>query len=54
MAPSRPPAPKALIEAISLTDWKVIGAGGFGQVHRARHKGWCFDVAVKLLYIDNG
>uniref|UniRef100_A0AAY4DJN9 Protein kinase domain-containing protein n=1 Tax=Denticeps clupeoides TaxID=299321 RepID=A0AAY4DJN9_9TELE len=38
----------------SLTDWKVIGGGGFGQIFRARHEDWKLDVAVKLLRNSDG
>ncbi|XP_028428829.1 receptor-interacting serine/threonine-protein kinase 2-like [Perca flavescens] len=38
----------------SLRDWKVIGSGGFGQIYKARHHQWGFDVAVKLLLTDGG
>ena len=34
--------------------WKLIGAGGFGQVYKARHLQWRSDVAVKLLCRDDG
>ena len=34
--------------------WKVIGAGGFGQVFKTRHLQWRWDVAVKLLCLDDG
>ncbi|XP_036968134.1 receptor-interacting serine/threonine-protein kinase 3 isoform X2 [Acanthopagrus latus] len=43
-----------LIEDSSLTDWKVIGSGGFGQIYKARHQKWCCDVAIKLLHHDDG
>lgn len=46
--------PETHIDDSLLTDWKVIGSGGFGKVSKARHKGWCFDVAVKLLHRDDG
>ncbi|KAM9375733.1 receptor-interacting serine/threonine-protein kinase 3-like isoform 2-T3 [Pholidichthys leucotaenia] len=32
----------------SLENWKYIGCGGFGDVYKARHKDWKFDVAIKL------
>lgn len=53
MALSSYPAP-LLIEESSLTDWKVIGSGGFGQIYKARHQKWCCDVAIKLLHFDDG
>ncbi|KAL6118359.1 ripk3 [Pungitius sinensis] len=34
----------------SLEGWTPIASGGFGQVFKARHRGWCCDVAVKLLH----
>ncbi|XP_073331055.1 receptor-interacting serine/threonine-protein kinase 3 [Pagrus major] len=43
-----------LIEDSSLTDWEVIGSGGFGQIYKARHQKWCCDVAIKLLHHDDG
>nr|XP_040017878.1 receptor-interacting serine/threonine-protein kinase 3-like isoform X2 [Gasterosteus aculeatus aculeatus] len=33
-----------------LQDWENIGSGGFGDVYKARHKDWGFDVAIKLLH----
>ncbi|XP_039675998.1 ankyrin repeat and protein kinase domain-containing protein 1-like isoform X2 [Perca fluviatilis] len=42
------------IEDSSLEDWKVIGSGGFGQIYKARHRQWAFDVAIKLLRYDDG
>lgn len=53
MALSSCPAP-TIIEDCSLTDWKVIGSGGFGQIYKARHLKWCSDVAIKLLHYDDG
>ncbi|KAM9335132.1 receptor-interacting serine/threonine-protein kinase 3 [Symphorus nematophorus] len=38
----------------SLTNWAVIGSGGFGQIYKARHYEWCCDVAIKLLHYDDG
>lgn len=52
MAMSSCPAP--LIEESILTEWKVIGSGGFGQIYKARHHMWCCDVAIKVLHYDNG
>ncbi|XP_045565774.1 serine/threonine-protein kinase 10 isoform X2 [Salmo salar] len=43
-----------LIGNDSLQDWEVIGGGGFGQIHKARHIKWRFDVAIKLLHYDDG
>ncbi|XP_071003862.1 receptor-interacting serine/threonine-protein kinase 3-like [Oncorhynchus clarkii lewisi] len=50
--PSSPPLD--LIGNDSLQDWEVIGGGGFGQIHKARHIKWRFDVAIKLLHYDDG
>ncbi|KAJ8007660.1 hypothetical protein DPEC_G00096470 [Dallia pectoralis] len=47
------PAP-VLIGDDSLQTWRVIGAGGFGQIHKARHIEWGLDVAVKLLHANDG
>ncbi|XP_064807881.1 receptor-interacting serine/threonine-protein kinase 3-like isoform X2 [Oncorhynchus masou masou] len=47
-------SPAAVIVNNSLENWKVIGAGGFGQVHKARHVVWGLDVAIKLLQCDDG
>ncbi|KAM9502829.1 receptor-interacting serine/threonine-protein kinase 3-like isoform 2-T2 [Salvelinus alpinus] len=47
-------SPAAVIGNNSLENWKVIGAGGFGQVHKARHVDWGYDVAIKLLKCDDG
>ncbi|XP_026168030.1 receptor-interacting serine/threonine-protein kinase 3-like isoform X2 [Mastacembelus armatus] len=38
----------------SLENWKSVGSGGFGQVYKAMHKGWGFDVAIKILRDDVG
>ncbi|XP_068163779.1 receptor-interacting serine/threonine-protein kinase 3 [Antennarius striatus] len=43
-----------VVEDTSLTEWEVIGSGGFGQIYKARHRKWCCNVAIKLLYHDNG
>uniref|UniRef100_A0A3Q3X8L3 Protein kinase domain-containing protein n=1 Tax=Mola mola TaxID=94237 RepID=A0A3Q3X8L3_MOLML len=53
MEPVSLPAP-TLIEESNLTDWKVIGSGGFGQIYSARHHKWCCSVAIKLLHYDDG
>ncbi|XP_035858109.1 receptor-interacting serine/threonine-protein kinase 4-like [Sander lucioperca] len=42
------------VEDSSLGDWKVIGSGGFGQIYKARHHQWGFDVAIKVLLKDEG
>ncbi|CAB1416199.1 unnamed protein product [Pleuronectes platessa] len=47
------PAP-VMIEDSSLTNWHQIGSGGFGQIYKARHKRWCYEVAIKLLRNDDG
>ncbi|XP_053271623.1 uncharacterized protein LOC128429822 isoform X2 [Pleuronectes platessa] len=47
------PAP-VMIEDSILTNWVSIGAGGFGEIYKARHQGWCLDVAIKLLHNDDG
>ncbi|XP_037308480.1 receptor-interacting serine/threonine-protein kinase 3-like isoform X1 [Pungitius pungitius] len=36
----------------SLEEWEKIGFGGFGDVYKARHKTWRFDVAIKILRRD--
>uniref|UniRef100_A0A8C7HTA7 Protein kinase domain-containing protein n=1 Tax=Oncorhynchus kisutch TaxID=8019 RepID=A0A8C7HTA7_ONCKI len=56
MAAAAAPAAPALdlIGNDSLQDWEVIGGGGFGQIHKARHIKWRFDVAIKLLHYDDG
>ncbi|KAK5848236.1 hypothetical protein PBY51_005868 [Eleginops maclovinus] len=43
-----------LIKDSSLVGWKQIGSGGFGQIYKARHQEWACDVAIKLLYKDDG
>ncbi|CAJ1085883.1 receptor-interacting serine/threonine-protein kinase 3 [Xyrichtys novacula] len=45
--------PKRFIETSNLENWEVIDSGGFGNVYKARHRGWCSNVAVKLLHFDN-
>ncbi|XP_060720267.1 receptor-interacting serine/threonine-protein kinase 3 isoform X1 [Tachysurus vachellii] len=37
-----------------LESWQLIGSGGFGQIHRAKHKKWGMDVAIKLLHYNDG
>ncbi|KAJ3584989.1 hypothetical protein NHX12_013712 [Muraenolepis orangiensis] len=37
-----------------LDKWEVIGSGGFGQIFKARHVHWAWDVAIKILHHDNG
>lgn len=32
----------------SLEQWEPVGSGGFGEVFKARHKDWGFDVAIKI------
>ncbi|XP_060922581.1 receptor-interacting serine/threonine-protein kinase 3-like [Limanda limanda] len=46
--------PPPVIEDSVLTGWERIGAGGFGEIYKAKHKGWCYDVAIKLLHNDGG
>ncbi|XP_060922587.1 receptor-interacting serine/threonine-protein kinase 3-like [Limanda limanda] len=43
-----------LIEDSDLIGWDLIGSGGFGEIYKARHQGWCLDVAIKLLLNDDG
>ncbi|XP_068611902.1 receptor-interacting serine/threonine-protein kinase 3 [Brachionichthys hirsutus] len=43
-----------IVQDTCLAEWEVIGSGGFGQVYKARHRKWCCNVAIKLLYHDNG
>ncbi|XP_030193471.1 receptor-interacting serine/threonine-protein kinase 3 [Gadus morhua] len=38
----------------SLVRWEVIGSGGFGQIFKARHVRWAWDVAIKILHYDDG
>ncbi|CAL8384036.1 unnamed protein product [Arctogadus glacialis] len=38
----------------SLVSWEVIGSGGFGQIFKARHVRWAWDVAIKILHYDDG
>lgn len=54
MAAASSSPPQGLIDESTLMGWEVIDSGGFGQVSKVRHKGWCFDVAVKLLHYDDG
>lgn len=43
-----------MISDACLSDWVVIGSGGFGQVYKARHCVWYCDVAIKVLHYDDG
>lgn len=43
-----------LIGDAGLESWEVIGSGGFGQIHRAKHVRWGWDVAVKVLHYSDG
>lgn len=43
-----------MVEDTCLDCWIKIGAGGFGQIYKARHKKLCCDVAIKLLHFDDG
>ncbi|XP_060922583.1 receptor-interacting serine/threonine-protein kinase 3-like [Limanda limanda] len=45
--------PPPVIKDSILTGWILIGAGGFGEIYKARHQGWCSDVAIKLLHNDD-
>uniref|UniRef100_A0A8C6S851 Receptor-interacting serine-threonine kinase 3 n=1 Tax=Neogobius melanostomus TaxID=47308 RepID=A0A8C6S851_9GOBI len=47
------PAP-IMVNDSCLDSWTRIGAGGFGQIYKARHKRLCCDVAIKLLHYDDG
>ncbi|XP_032362897.1 receptor-interacting serine/threonine-protein kinase 4 isoform X2 [Etheostoma spectabile] len=42
------------VEGSSLRDWEVIDSGGFGQIYKARHHHWGYDVAIKLLLQGEG
>ncbi|XP_035856470.1 receptor-interacting serine/threonine-protein kinase 3-like isoform X3 [Sander lucioperca] len=42
------------VEDSSLGDWKVIGSGVFGEIYKARHHQWGYDVAIKLPLQDKG
>ncbi|MBN3324260.1 RIPK3 kinase, partial [Atractosteus spatula] len=46
--------PPVIISDSNLESWTLIGQGGFGVIHRARHKEWGMDVAVKLLHAHSG
>lgn len=46
--------PQDLIGNDFLVSWEVIGSGGFGQIHRAKHVRWGIDVAVKVLHHSDG
>ncbi|XP_061106591.1 receptor-interacting serine/threonine-protein kinase 4-like [Conger conger] len=54
----RTPVPEmqhfGLVEDCKLQDWSVIGAGGFGQIYKAKHKDLGMEVAIKLLHYDDG
>ncbi|XP_043952906.1 receptor-interacting serine/threonine-protein kinase 3 isoform X2 [Gambusia affinis] len=43
-----------VVKDTDLEGWEVIGSGGFGQIYKAKHRQWCFDVAIKLLHYDDG
>ena len=47
---------RELVEPLFLDEdsWKVIGSGGYGQVFKARHLQWRWDVAIKILFSDDG
>ncbi|KAF1394464.1 hypothetical protein PFLUV_G00000570 [Perca fluviatilis] len=42
------------VEDSSLGDWEEIGSGGFGEIYKARHHQWGYDVAIKLLLQGEG
>ncbi|XP_035852935.1 receptor-interacting serine/threonine-protein kinase 4-like [Sander lucioperca] len=42
------------VEDSRLSDWKVIGSGGFRQIYKARHHQWGIDVTIKLLLQGEG
>ncbi|XP_036407820.1 receptor-interacting serine/threonine-protein kinase 3 isoform X2 [Megalops cyprinoides] len=46
-------APVVLIGDHCLQFLRVIGSGGFGQIHKAKHTDWGM-VAIKLLHFDDG
>ncbi|XP_060922582.1 receptor-interacting serine/threonine-protein kinase 3-like [Limanda limanda] len=43
-----------LIEDSDLTSWDLIGSGLYGEIFKARHQGWCLDVAIKLFHYYDG
>ncbi|XP_060922585.1 receptor-interacting serine/threonine-protein kinase 3-like [Limanda limanda] len=43
-----------LIEDSSITSWEWIGSGGFGEIYKAKHPHWDYEVAIKLLRNDGG
>ncbi|XP_060922584.1 receptor-interacting serine/threonine-protein kinase 3-like [Limanda limanda] len=43
-----------LIEDSDLTSWEWIGFGGFGEIYKAKHPLWDYEVAIKLLHNDGG
>ncbi|XP_060922586.1 receptor-interacting serine/threonine-protein kinase 3-like [Limanda limanda] len=43
-----------MIEDSDLTDWVSIASGGFGEIYKAKHPLWDYDVAIKLLHNDGG
>ncbi|XP_051757205.1 receptor-interacting serine/threonine-protein kinase 3-like [Ctenopharyngodon idella] len=46
--------PPLVIRDDSLKCFVKIGAGGFGQIYRAKHTKWGMDVAIKLLLYKDG
>ncbi|KAK9971251.1 hypothetical protein ABG768_024625 [Culter alburnus] len=46
--------PPLVIRDDSLRCFVKIGAGGFGQIYRAKHTKWGMDVAIKLLLYKDG
>ncbi|XP_060922435.1 receptor-interacting serine/threonine-protein kinase 3-like [Limanda limanda] len=47
------PTPVLIKDSI-LTDWVLIRSGGFGEIYKAKHLLWNYEVAIKLLCNDDG
>ncbi|XP_060772987.1 receptor-interacting serine/threonine-protein kinase 3 isoform X3 [Neoarius graeffei] len=43
-----------LVDDDCLESWQLIGSGGFGQIHKAKHKKWRMEVAIKFLHCNDG